>query len=41
VDQEEKEDDDDDEQEEQEKEEVHMMTGTHGHEFFSKLTPTV
>lgn len=30
----------DDEHEEQ-KMEVHMMTGTHGHEFFSKLTPMV
>ena len=35
------EEEDDDEQEEQEKEEVRMMTETHGHEFFSKLTPMV
>ena len=34
-------DDDDDEQEQQEKKDVHMMTGTQGHEFFSKLTPMV
>jgi hypothetical protein len=38
---EEEEKDEDDEQEEQEMKEVHMMTGTHGQEFFSKLTPMV